>query len=349
MPDSPMAPPPAMRLRVDSGAISDNWRTLDAMSGTARAAAAVKADAYGVGIDRAMPTLLDAGCRDFYVAHWCEVAGAIRHAAPENVAVLHGPITQADCEYARQTGVRPVLNSLAQVGLWQSTGGGPCDLMVDSGMNRLGLRPDELGDPALAGLEVITFMSHLACADEDSAMNGRQRDLFASLLAAVPHRRASLANSAGIALGAGFQHDLTRPGVALYGGVVRSELVGKIRPVVGLEAALIQVRTVPAGETVGYGAAFTAQRDTRVGIVSLGYADGYLRCWSDVGVFRSGNAPLPVLGRVSMDMTAIDLSSAPDLAEGDWVSAEYDLPTAAQRSGLTQYELLTVLGPRLRA
>jgi len=348
IPGSPILPPRTMRLRVDQDAIGDNWRALDAMSGRAATAAAVKADAYGVGIDRAMPALLEAGCRDFYLAHWCEVADAISHTEPHNVAALHGPIDEADCAYARATGVRPVLNSLHQIRMWRESGGGACDLMVDTGMNRLGLRPEQLADPAFDALEIDTLLSHLACADEESAMNERQRATFASVLPRVPHRRASFANSAGIGLVEGYHFDLTRPGLALYGGIPRSEMNGRIRSVVGIEVALIQTRTVPAGETVGYGATFVAPHGLRVGIVSLGYADGYLRCWSGKGLFRHGDAVLPVLGRVSMDMTAIDLSAAPDLAEGDWISAEYDLPAAAALSGLSQYELLTILGPRLR-
>ncbi|RVQ69121.1 alanine racemase [Croceicoccus ponticola] len=341
-------PPPSLRLRVEGDAIADNWRALDAMSGPAKTAAAVKADAYGVGIERAMPALLQAGCRDFYVAHWAEVAGAAAFVDPSGIGVLHGPSSVEDCAYARAIGVRPVLNSMRQAGLWQETGGGRCDLMVDTGMNRLGLRPEQLGDPMVQGLDVDVLMSHLACADEDSAMNERQRASFAAVIAQVPHRRTSLANSAGIALGAAFAFDMTRPGIALYGGVPRPEMASAIRQVAFPEAAIIQVRDVPAGETVGYGATYRATRDLRIGIVALGYADGYLRCWSDVGVFRDGEAELPVLGLVSMDMTVIDLSAAPHLGEGDWIGADYDLPVAAKRTGLTQYELLTSIGPRLR-
>lgn len=349
MPDTPVPPPPSMRLRVDVGAIAANWRTLNAMSGHARAAAAIKADAYGTGLHRAAPALLNAGCRDFFVAHWGEVGAALAHVPASTLSVLHGPMDAADCAYARASGVRPVINSIVQARLWQASGGGACDLMVDTGMNRLGIRPQELGDPLIRGLEVDTLLSHLACADEDSAMNERQRQSFAAILPAIPHRRASLANSAGIALGSGYHHALTRPGLGLYGGIARREYAGRIRPVVGIDAALIQVRTVMAGETIGYGATFTAPRDMRVGIVSLGYADGYLRCWTGKGGFRHDGQRLPVVGRVSMDMTAIDLSASPALTEGDWVCAEYDLPEAAERSGLSQYELLTILGPRLRA
>jgi alanine racemase len=203
-----------------------------------------------------------------------------------------------------------------------------------------------LGSELVARLEVDVLLSHLACADEDHGLNARQLRLWREACARVAHRRASLANSAGIALGADYHGDLTRPGIALYGGVPRGELAGRIGQVVRPMAALLQVRDVPAGETIGYNATFVAPQAMRVGTIALGYADGYLRCWSGKGMLRSDGIALPVLGRVSMDMTAIDLSAAPQLREGDWVEADYTLPDAAAASGLSQYELLTLLGQR---
>ena len=147
-------------------------------------------------------------------------------------------------------------------------------------------------------------------------------------------------------LGADYHGDLTRPGIALYGGVPCAALIEHIRQVARPEAVIMQVRKIAAGDSIGYNATFTAPTAMRVGVISLGYADGYLRCWSGKGTMLSGEARLPVLGRVSMDMTVIDLSAAPQLREGDWVSADYDLPDAAAVTGLSQYELLTSLGRR---
>ena len=218
----PDLPPPTLRLRLDAEALAANWRALDALSGEARAGAAVKADGYGLGVDNVVPVLRDAGVRDFFVAHWSEVPAVLRHVAPSQVAVLHGPLRGEDARFARATGVRPVLNSLHQARLWTEAGGGPCDLMVDSGSHRLGLPPGQLGAPLVAGLEIDTLMSHLASADEDVEQNARQLALFAELARLVPARRRSLANSAGIALGTDYAFDLTRPGLALYGGVPRA-------------------------------------------------------------------------------------------------------------------------------
>ncbi len=338
-------PPPSLRLIIDNQALADNWLALDRMSGTARAGAAVKADCYGLGVDRCVPVLWQAGCRDFFVAHWSEVPGVIAHVPANRVAVLHGPQTPEDAAFARETGVRPVLDSLRQARLWGEAGGGPCDLMIDSGINRLGIAPDELDDPAVQSLDVHTLLSHLACADEDVAMNARQLAVFRDCLPAISHRQASLANSAGIALGGDYAFDLTRPGLALYGGVPRSELAGLIAQVAYPQAALIQTRTIGAGASVGYNATFTAPADMRIGVVSLGYADGILRSWAGAH-FLHEERKLPILGKVSMDMIVIDLAAAPELSDGDWVELPYHLPDAARQTTLSQYELLTILGNR---
>lgn len=342
----PEPPPRALSLSLDGEALALNWRALDAFSGHAAAGAAVKADAYGVGARQAVPILRDAGCRDFFVAHWSEVAAIHDLVPPRSIAVLHGPITARDAHFAQQAGVKPVINSLHQAQHWLASGGGRCDLMVDTGINRLGLPMAELGDETIARLEVDVLMSHLASADEDVPQNAVQLRRWHEARTAIPHRRASLANSAGIALGTDYHGDLTRPGLSLYGGIPRPELADTIRQVVRPRAAIMQVRHLQAGETVGYNATYVAPAAMRVGVIALGYADGYLRCWSGTGRMLHGGRVLPVLGRVSMDMTVIDLGAAPDLSEGDWVDAEYSLPDAAAATGLSQYELLTLLADR---
>ena len=338
-------PPPSLRLRVDEDALRANWRLLDTMSGTASAGAAVKANGYGLGVDRVVPILRDAGASSFFVAHWSEVPAVIAHVPADQVAVLHGPLSDADCRFARETGALPVINSLDQARRWTASEGGPCHLMVDTGINRLGLSMHEIGDEAVAALQVEVLLSHLASADEDCTLNARQLARFRDAAATIGHRALSLANSAGIALGHEYAFDLTRPGLSLYGGVPRDEL-GEIRQVAFPQVSLIQTRTIQPGETVGYNATFTAEREMRVGVVSLGYADGYLRCWSGVGAMHHDGTALPVLGRVSMDMVVIDLTEAANLREGDWLDVPFDLPFAAKTSGLSQYELLTTLGAR---
>jgi alanine racemase len=238
-----------------------------------------------------------------------------------------------------------VLNSPEQVRRWRDTGR-PCDVMVETGMNRLGIAPSDIAGGLLDGLNIETLMSHLACADEDSEANEAQRLCFTEVSAGVTAKRRSLANSAGICLGRDYVFDLTRPGLALYGGVPRSEAAGHIRQVTRVEAQIIQRRRVGPGDRVGYGGAFVAERDQDIAILNIGYADGYLRGFSGTGRARIGGRFAPVIGRVSMDMIAIGVDVWPELLEGDWVELDYDLPAAAAQSGLSQYELLTTLGSR---
>lgn len=341
-------PPPALRLCFDADALAGNWQALDRISGYAMAGAAVKADAYGIGVDRAVPVLREAGCRRFYVAHWSEVADVAQHVAAESISVLHGVQSSEEAAYARAIGARPVINSLKQARLWQETGGGACDLMVDTGINRLGLSMSEIGAPQIASLHVETLMSHLASADEDAALNGIQLARFREVCAAIPAKTRSFANSAGIALGPDYAFDETRPGLSLYGGIPRGELADVIRPVIHPQAAIMQRRSIRAGESVGYNARFIATEAMEIGVVALGYADGFLRCRGPGGAVMFDGQRLPILGTVSMDMIVIDATAAPQLADGDWVDIPFDLRENAQHSGLSQYELLTTLGRRFR-
>jgi len=340
-----MQPPAPLRLRLDGAALVANWRWLAARSGAAACGAAVKADAYGLGAREVVARLAAAGCRDLFVATWAEAAALLPLPPGTALSVLHG-VRAEDMAAAATLPARPVLNSAGQVRRWREAGGGPCDVMIDTGINRLGIPPEAVAAGLLDGLSIDTLMSHLASADEDRASNAAQRARLQALAARVPHRRLSLANSAGICLGADYAFDLTRPGLAIYGGLPRGEAHGAIAQVVFPEAEILQRRTVRAGASVGYNGLWTAARETEIAILNLGYADGYLRGFSGRGTARVDNAVLPVLGRVSMDLIAIDVTAAPALDEGDWVTIDYALPDAALASGLSQYELLTGLGPR---
>ncbi|MBW4331315.1 alanine racemase [Stakelama sp. CBK3Z-3] len=334
---------PPLSLHLDGAALAANWRSLAAMSGRAACGAAVKADAYGLGAIEAARRLVDAGCRDFFVATWAEARELAAHVPA--LSVLHG-VREADMAEALESPARPVLNTAHQVARWKEAGGGVCDVMVDTGMNRLGLSIAEATSGLLDGLNIDTLMSHLACADEAVPLNERQRARFAGLAGRTAARRLSLANSCGIALGKGYHFDLTRPGIALYGGVQVPAFDGRIVQVVTPRAEILQRRCVKAGETVGYNATWTAPRDTEVAILNLGYADGYFRGFSGKGAALTDGKRLPVLGRVSMDLTAVQVDAAPELAEGDQVDIEFALPHAAAIAGMSQYELLTGMGSR---
>jgi alanine racemase len=333
----------ALRLTIDRTAIQENWRWLQDRAGVP-AGAAIKADGYGLGAREAAHALYQVGCRDFFVSTWAEAEALGPLPLGASLVVLHG-VGPKDGEAALTLLARPCLNTPEQVGRWKEIAPDrSCDVMIDTGMNRLGLRPTDIG--LLDGLEIDTLHSHLACADEHSPLNQMQLERFRAVTSAVPARRYSFANSAGICLGRDYSFDLVRPGLSLYGGVPRDEADGSIRSVARVDAEIVQRRTIPAGESCGYGATFVAEEDTEAAILNIGYADGYLRGFSSRGSAFAGEFALPVLGRVSMDLVAVGCSAAPQLREGDWVELDYDLPSASKQSGLSQYELLTTLGSR---
>lgn len=347
--DSLVLPPPSLRLTIDRGALASNWRALDALSVGGKAGAAVKAECYGLGVAACVPVLRDAGCETFFVAHWSEVAAVIAHVPPAQVAVLHGVLNDAECAYALASGAVPVINSLEQAARWTANGGRRCHLMVDTGINRLGIATSDANDPQITALDVDILMSHLACADGDSPLNGRQLAALRDVAGEIPHQRLSLANSAGIGLGADYALDLTRPGLALYGGIPRAELSDAIRPVAQVQAAVLQTRALSAGESVGYNATFTAPSSMRVGTVSMGYADGFLRARGPGNALHHEGRRLPILGKVSMDMVVVDLTNAPELTAGDWLQVPWDINAPDEQNALSPYEMLTVIGRRLRS
>jgi len=332
-----------LRLTIERSAIQSNWRWLAERAGVATGAA-VKADGYGLGARETVEALLEAGCRDFFVSTWAEAEGLGNLPKDVSLVALHG-VGPDDPEAALRLPARPCLNTVEQVARWKEIAPGrPCDVMVDTGINRLGLRPAEID--ALDGLAIDTLHSHLACADEDDPLNQMQLERFRAVASAVPAQRYALANSAGVCLGRDYSFDLVRPGLALYGGVPRKEAQGNIRQVARVQAQIVQRRTIPAGESCGYGATFVAKEDNEAAILNIGYADGYLRSFSSRGSAFAGEYALPVLGRVSMDLVAVGVDAAPGLKEGEWVELDYDLPSASKQSGLSQYELLTTLGAR---
>jgi alanine racemase len=339
-------------LRVDLPAIVANWRALEARHG-APTAAVVKADAYGLGAAAVGRALRDAGCPILFVAHLAEGL-ALRAAlgpAPD-IVVLNGFPPGADGD----AGLVPVLNHLGDVAAHAGRGR-PAILHVDTGMSRLGLDAKEqavlAGDRGrLAGISLRYVMTHLACADEpDHPLNEAQRARFAEAAARIaPGVPRSFANSSGIFLGAGFRSDLARPGCALYGVNPTPGQPNPMRQAVRVEAEVVQVRRVEAGDTIGYGASHTAKEPRRIATVAAGYADGYLRALSgrSFGILR-GRA-VPLVGRVSMDLTTFDVTEIPDAQPGDrltLIGGEGNTPDdVAARCGTIGYEILTSLGAR---
>lgn len=349
-------------LTIDLGAIVANWRLLQGRVGRAACAAVLKADAYGLGAAQVGPALAAAGCRQFFVAHLDE-AIALRPLLPHDasVSVLHGPMPGSEPDFVAH-GVRPVLNSRAQLEGWRALAHRldrelEAVVQVDTGMARLGLAPEELrglaADPqAWAGVRVGLVMSHLACADEPAhPANAAQRHRFALARRLLPAAPASLANSSGIFLGEDFHFDLVRPGAALYGIAPVAGAPNPLQPVLRLDARVIQVRHVEAGAAVGYGATWHSERPTRIATVAVGYADGWLRSGGNRGAAWFGDVPLPLVGRVSMDTITLDAGA---LADGELqpgmavtlIGGRAGLDAVAADAGSIAYELLTGLGRR---
>jgi alanine racemase len=337
---------PSQRLHLDGEALVSNWRYLKAQ-GKAACGAAVKANGYGLGAREVVRRLRDAGCRDFFVAHWQEAAEIADLVDPRWICVLNG-IAEHDISSIRELSALPVLNTPQQIAIWKAAGGGQCHVMLDTGINRLGIGPEQFTPELFEGLQVDILMSHLASADEESDQNRQQLALFREQAKLIKAARCSLANSAGIMLGPDYHFDLVRPGLALYGGKPRLNGNDAISPVASLSARILQIRQLQAGDAVGYNATYRCVAPTRVATLSIGYADGYWRSFSGSGSVMLDGLSLPVLGRISMDLTTVDISALPDAKEGDWVEIAFDLPEAARITGMSQYELLTGLGARFQ-
>jgi alanine racemase len=334
-----------VRLRFDGNALVANWRWLAQQSSAAQCGAAVKADGYGLGARQVVERLSKAGCQQFFVAHWAEAVNLAGVIPPEQIGVLNG-LDADDPADVLATGAIPVLNTPGQVARWREAGGGLCHVMLDSGINRLGIGPEQLRVGLFDGLEIDVLMSHLASADEDVAQNAAQLREFMRMAAGISARRRSFANSAGIMLGRDYHFDLTRPGLSLYGGIARREMAEGIQQVVHPQALVLQVRDLPVGARVGYNATYVCERPIRAATVATGYADGYGRRFTNQGAAWFEGCRLPLIGRVSMDLAIFDASAVSGIGEGDWVDIEFDLPASAAASGRSQYELLTGLSKR---
>jgi alanine racemase len=357
--------PETGRLTIDLDALAANWLDLAERASGAATGAVVKGDAYGVGITPAARALAEVGCHTFFVAlpdEGPKVRAAVADAA---IYVLGGLVPGAGAVY-EGADLRPVLSSRPEIDEWLALRRQglrtSAALHVDTGMNRLGLTLGETRKLAEArdfaeSLGLSLVMSHLACADTpDHPLNRKQLAAFRAVRTLLPTIPASLANSAGTFLGSEYHFDVVRPGIALYGAAAVNGVENPMRPVATLEAMVLQVREVKAGETVGYGAAETLRRPSRIAVLGVGYADGYHRAAgaSDRRVGASAfirGRPAPLLGRVSMDLIAIDVTDIPGVARGDWAELfgrNIALDEVAARADTIGYELLTSLGHRYR-
>lgn len=349
-------------LTIDLDAIRDNYRLLRGKAGNAACAAVLKADGYGLGAASIAPVLAADGCRHFFVAHLDEGI-ALRPHLPEQAElfVLHGSPVGDEDEFVRHRLI-PVLNCIQQVDAWRRLAQRldrllPAVIQFDSGMSRLGLSPSEveacLKQPDfLHSIDLRYLMSHLACAErQDHPMNAIQLQAFDAARKLFPACRASLANSSGIFLGRDFHYDLVRPGAALYGIAPVADADNPMKPVVRLQGKIIQTRIIESGDRVGYGLTYRASNRRCIATVSVGYADGWLRSFSNRGVAFVDDIRVPVVGIVSMDTITLDVTDIEPqrLHPGaliDLISASQPVDTVATLAGTIGYEILTSLGNR---
>ncbi|MCF3946179.1 alanine racemase [Acidiphilium iwatense] len=351
-------------LTIDAEAVAANWRDLaarHASSGGGATAAAVKADAYGLGAALIAPALAAAGCRHFFVA-CLEEALALRTALPDRrIAVINGCPSGTERELIAND-LRPVLNSLEDCARWRNAAREagralPALLHVDTGMARLGLDAAEFArlretPDLLDGIALDYVMSHLVASETtDAPENAHQAQRFAAIRAAFPGVTTSLANSSGIFFGPDFASDLARPGFALYGGNPTPEQKNPMRPVVTLAAPILQIRAIEAGESVGYNAIWRAERQSLIATIGVGYADGMPRSLANRMTARFKGRDVRLVGRVSMDLMTFDVTDHPDIAPGsmlELIGPGHDIDDVGREAGTNGYEILTGLGRRYR-
>ncbi len=356
-------------LTIDLAALRHNWRLLAQKAGSAATGAVVKANAYGLGIETAIPALLSAGCRHFFVAHFSEARRVRALTKDAEIFVLNGFLPRTGPVYLEHR-LTPVLGSLPEIAEWRGfvadhPDAPPAALHFDTGLNRLGLAPTDGADIADAhrqgtlGFPLRLVMSHFVEAEiEGSVTTARQCGDFRILRALFKDIPASLCNSSGIFLRPDSHYDLVRPGYALYGGhPLWSSDANPMRAVIRLEAPILQTRIIGTGETVGYGSFWTAKRPTRLATLSLGYADGLPRGSESTdskvgGHVMIGGVECAMLGRVSMDLLIVDVTDAPDAAVqrgafATLIGDELTIDTVGDSAGTIGYDILVSLGARL--
>ena len=361
------------RMTIDHGALCDNWRALDALTPGAKTASVVKANGYGLGLGEVGLSLAAAGCEVFFVATPDEGVRLRRFLKTREIFVFGGLTTRNAGAYG-ESNLIPMLNTMSDIEVWgeywkMRGSQRPCALQLDTGMSRMGLSEADIeaftGNRELRySLNVITVISHLACADEPKhAMNKQQLARFNTYAKKFEGCELSLANSAGIHLGADYHFNLVRPGIALYGGECCEGGKHLLKNVVFVEGRIAQIRSVKKGDQIGYGATHTFKKDGKIALVAAGYADGFHRAASGSGVTLRGvkkldggygaigDIKVPIVGRVSMDLTAFDVSDVPEQVLNDATHIELfgntiSLDDAARAAGTIGYELLTSLGQR---
>ena len=350
-------------LSINLAALKENYKLLDRMSAAAcETACCVKASAYGLGAKRAVPALYDAGARSFFIAT-IEEGVELRNLLPAARLFILNGFSHKDGKKYIEHHLIPVLNDLSEIKAYQALAQQteeklPAIIHFDTGMSRLGLDREDtralIAEKSfMSGLHILYVMTHFASAEEqDNPLNQKQKQTFDEIAAHFPDAQKCLSNSGGIFLGQGYHNDLTRAGIALYGGAPMDAKPNPMNPVVTLEAPILQNRSVKKGDGIGYNSTYTFDKDGHVAVLGFGYADGFLRSLSNSGNLYWNGKPLPIRGRVSMDLTICDITHLPENERPqkgnmlEIIGENQPIDQIAKSAGTISYEILTALGNR---
>lgn len=339
-------------LTINLSALRANYQLLRTRHAKNSIAAVVKANAYGLGVKNVSLALWAEGCRDFFVATLAEAIELRANLPDAKIGVFQGLFAGEEQEFIHHR-LTAVLNDISQV---ERFSGSDAMLHIDTGMTRLGLHESDLKNPVIGKLQAqnsLLILSHLACANtQNHPKNAEQLERFNTALQYFPNAKASFANSAGVFLPSEFHFDIARTGCALY-GISPTDDKNPMQPVATLSAPILQIRTLDRDETIGYGATASAKKNSRIAIIGIGYADGYFRIISNQGFAFVDGHKVPLLGRVSMDMVAIDISAIPaaqitKTTRAEFINHTQTVDDLAKQCNTIGYEIFTRIGNRVR-
>ncbi len=325
-------------------------------------AATVKSNAYGLGVNKVLPALIKSKCKHFFVASTDEAIEIRKINKKIEVFILNGLVLD-NFNIISKYKLIPVINDLKQlrkIERYQSKFNKKLKIAIhfDTGMSRLGLDKKEAADlienksKLIKNSDLVLIMSHLACADDPkNNKNHTQLDEFNKIRSHFPNCLHSISNSGGVLLGKKYNLDMVRPGISLYGGNCQIRERKHYKNVVSLKSKLIQTREINKGDTVGYGATFKARKKMKVGTFAIGYGDGFSRLFSNNCKIYLNNKRINLIGRVSMDLVTVDLTSFINLEqiankEFEFIGNKNPINTVCESINTIPYEILTNLGKR---
>jgi alanine racemase len=348
-------------LEISTRSILQNYRTLQTHVPKSICAAVLKADAYGFGIKEIAPLLYQNGCRHYFVAHIDEGLFLRNILKDASIFVLSGILPETE-EFFIQSSLIPILTDFGMVEKWVAASKKhgqklPCGLHMDTGMHRSGFDQSDVTKllesfHLIDSLEVTCVMSHLVSSHAaNDPLNNQQKNLFDQFRQHFPHVKASLADTGGIYLDPSFHYDIVRPGKGLFGLFSPPSSATPLIPCLKVLGRILQIRSAHKGDSVGYGATHILDRDSKLATLGVGFADGYDRRLSNQAFVEIQDFQAPVVGRISMDYTVVDVTDVPESLcyVGGWVELVNEtitLDTLAHLTGTISREFSTGFGKR---